>query len=107
MKILEIHGSTGDSTILIGERLQELERYVPSEKAVIITDTNVRHHYGRYFPHCEVIEIGTGEKTKNLDTVQYIYGKLVALEADRSSFIVGVGGGIVCDIAGFVAALTG
>ena len=103
MRVLEIHGSTGDSTILVGENLRDLRKYIPAEKVVIITDTNVRHYYLKDFPSTEVIEIGTGEKIKNLDTVQAIYGKLVELEAGRSSFIVGIGGGIVCDIAGFVA----
>jgi 3-dehydroquinate synthase len=103
LRVLEIHGTTGDSTILIGESLRDLGRYIPVEKAVIITDTNVRQYYGKDFPSYEIIEIGTGEKIKNLDTVQAIYGKLVELEAGRSSFIVGIGGGIVCDITGFVA----
>jgi 3-dehydroquinate synthase len=103
VKALEIHGSTGDSIIRIGESLLDLRKYLPSEKVVIITDANVRSFYEKDFPPYPVIEIGTGEKIKNLDTVQVIYEKLMGLEADRSSFIVGIGGGIVCDIAGFVA----
>jgi 3-dehydroquinate synthase len=103
VKVLEIRGSTGNSTILIGGTLQNLQEYIDTEEVVIITDKNVRRFYSKYFPHGKVIDIGTGEKIKNLDTVQAIYGKLVELEADRSSFIVGIGGGIVCDIAGFVA----
>ena len=55
------------------------------------------------FPDCPVIEIGQGEKIKTLDTVRDIFDRLVALEADRSFMIVGIGGGIVCDIAGFIA----
>ncbi len=102
MKILESHGSTGDSTILIGESLQNLQKYTNSEEMVIITDKNIRRYYSKYFPLCEIIEIGTGEKIKNLDTVQTVYGKLVEFEAGRSSFIVGIGGGIVCDITGFI-----
>jgi 3-dehydroquinate synthase len=73
------------------------------EETVIITDINVRRHYLKDFPCCEVIEIGTGEKVKNLDTVQALYGRLLELEVDRSSLIVGIGGGVVCDISGFVA----
>ena len=103
MKILEIHGGTGDSIIAIGESLQNLQGYCNYEEMVIITDENVRRLYSNDFPGYEVIEIGTGEGAKSLDTVQAIYGRLVELEADRSSFIVGIGGGIVCDIAGFVA----
>jgi len=103
VKVVEIHGRTGDSTILIGERLQNLTKYIPPEKSVIITDTNVWQHYHESFPPGEIINIGTGEQIKNLDTVQTIYERLLELEADRSSFIIGIGGGIVCDIAGFVA----
>ena len=103
VKVLEIHGSTGVSTVLMGEGLRSLEKYIPSEKVVVITDTNVRRHYQKDFPSCEVIEIGTGEVIKNLDTVRKICQRLMDMEADRSSFIVGIGGGVVCDIAGFVA----
>ena len=103
MKVLEINGCTGDSTILIGESIGDLQKYVPSGTPVIITDTNVRNFYEKDFPPFEVLEIGTGESIKNLDTVHALYEKLMALEVDRSSFIVGIGGGVVCDIAGFVA----
>jgi 3-dehydroquinate synthase len=103
VKVFEIHGHSGDSTILIGESLRNLRKYLPEERIVIITDSNVRRYYEKDFPFCDLIAIGTGEEIKNLDTVRAIYGKLVGLEADRFSFIVGIGGGIVCDITGFVA----
>ena len=88
---------------MVGEKLENLTSHIPVEKFVIITDENVGRIYRKKFPPCNVIEISTGEKIKNLDTLQYVYGKLLDFEADRSVFIVGVGGGIVCDIAGFAA----
>jgi len=103
MKTLEIHGSTGDSFIHVGEILQNLEKYIPSKNVVLITDKNVKQFYENDFPPHPVITTDTGEKIKNLDTVRDIYEKLVVVGADRSTFIVGIGGGIVCDIAGFVA----
>lgn len=103
MRILRIHGATGDSTLLIGEPLQNLQRYVPDKRFVIVTDSNVRHYYLNDFSRAQIIEIGAGERIKNPDTVLAIYRKLMALETDRSTFIVGIGGGIVCDITGFVA----
>jgi 3-dehydroquinate synthase len=103
MKTLEIHGSTGDSTIRVGEKLQNLGKYIPAENVVIITDVNVTRFYQNNFPPHPVITIQTGEKIKNLDTVRSIYGKLVELGVDRSTVIIGIGGGIVCDITGFVA----
>jgi len=103
VKNVLIRGASGNSTLLIGERIQNLKKYIPAGKVVVITDTNVHRLYQKNFPSCNVITIGTGEKIKNLDTVQYIYDKLMGLEVERSSFIVGIGGGIVCDITGFVA----
>ena len=103
MRTLEIKGITGTSRIMVGERLENLKDYIPADKYVIITDKNVGQIYGKDFPQCEVIQISTGEKIKNIETLQYIYEKLLALEADRSVFIIGIGGGIVCDIAGFIA----
>ncbi|MFC1830288.1 3-dehydroquinate synthase [Thermodesulfobacteriota bacterium] len=103
MKTLKIHGGTGVSTLLIGEKLQNLSKYTPAENVIIISDANVCRFYRNDFPVKEIIQIGAGEAVKTLDTVSYIYEKLLELEADRSSFIVGIGGGIVCDIAGFVA----
>jgi 3-dehydroquinate synthase len=103
MKTFEIHGSIGDSFIHVGETLQNLQNYIPSENVVLITDKNVKQFYENDFPPHPVITIDIGEKIKNLDTVRDIYEKLVAVGADRSTFIVGIGGGIVCDIAGFVA----
>ena len=50
-----------------------------------------------------VIRIGMGEKSKNLKTVEAIFDKFLEFDLDRSSFAVGIGGGIVCDIAGFAA----
>jgi len=104
MKRLEISGKAGQSVIMVGEKLANLSRYIPpSDKVVVITDTPVGELYHRLFPEGETIRIGTGEAVKNLTTVQQIYERLVALEAGRTAFIVGIGGGVVCDIAGFVA----
>lgn len=103
MKVAKIKSAGAESVILVGEQLQNLKTYLPVETPIIITDTHVHNLWGAHFPQGPVITIATGEKIKTLDTVGTIYGKLLELEADRSSFIVAIGGGIVCDIAGFVA----
>jgi 3-dehydroquinate synthase len=103
MKTFEIHGSTGDSFIHVGETLRNLDKYIPSKNVVLITDTTVKKYYEDQFPSHPLITLKTGETIKTLDTVRNIYEKLIEFEADRSTFIVGIGGGIVCDIAGFAA----
>ncbi|MEZ4525982.1 MAG: 3-dehydroquinate synthase [Desulfobacterales bacterium] len=104
MKTLEIHGSTGPSRILAGENIRNVGKYLPDKRQVIlITDSNVRNLYHKDFPDAPVIEIGTGEGIKTLETVSEIFRQLLEMEADRSVFLLGIGGGIVCDIAGFAA----
>jgi len=103
MNTLEIQGNTGKSTLLVGEKLENIAAYLPPSKTVIITDGKVRRLYGNRFPESPVIEIGVGEENKTLETVLNIFEQLISLEADRGVFIIGVGGGIVCDITGFVA----
>ena len=103
MKSVRIKSDTGESVIMIGERLENLKAHLPAKNSIIITDTRVRESWGAAFPAVPVITIDTGEKIKNFDTLSHVYDRLIQLEADRSSFIVGIGGGIVCDITGFVA----
>ncbi len=103
MRTIEIRGERSISTVLVGESLENLKQYITSGKTIVVTDRNVNRHYHDLFPACPVIEIGAGESSKDLKTVQYIYERLIDLDADRSTFIVGIGGGVVCDITGFVA----
>ena len=103
MQKLTVNGQINNSTLLVGERLHHVSRYIDAEKVVVITDTRVDQMYHDQFPAGEVIVIGTGESVKNLDTVRDLYNRLVSMQADRSTFIVGIGGGVVCDICGFVA----
>ncbi|MBX3044348.1 MAG: 3-dehydroquinate synthase [Candidatus Kapabacteria bacterium] len=45
------------------------------------------------------------EKNKNLDQIALLLSELIVREIERSVTIVGIGGGIVCDIAGFIASI--
>lgn len=103
MRVLEINGQTGRSKICVGERMGNLSQYLPDTATVVITDENVARHYQQDFPPCERIVLETGESIKTLDTVRELYERLIALAADRSVFLIGIGGGIVCDITGFTA----
>lgn len=103
MKSYHIHTKLGTSSIHVGESLDNLSSYLPSGQCIIITDENIQQLYQDRFPELPIITIGTGEKIKTLETVTSILRQFIDLSADRSSFIVGIGGGIVCDIAGFAA----
>jgi 3-dehydroquinate synthase len=103
MHRVEIKGAGRPSAILVGEKIENLQRYLPAARTVVITDANVRQLYGDRFPEVPVLIIGSGEAAKTLETAKDLYEALLSLGADRSTFILGIGGGIVCDVAGFVA----
>ena len=105
MKTLTIHGTQGDSQILIGESFRNFKKYLPTEQVVVITDTNVNRLYGKYFADYPIIEIGLGEKSKTLATISDIIGRMLELKIDRKGFVLAVGGGIVTDVAGFAASI--
>jgi 3-dehydroquinate synthase len=101
---LRIQGLSGSSDIAVGEPIENLGTYLPSGfRTIIVTDTNVERLHRHRFPPAEVITIGTGEKIKTLESVAHIYSELIRLEADRFTFLVAIGGGLVCDVAGFAA----
>jgi 3-dehydroquinate synthase len=79
--------------------------YLPDKKLFIITDTNVKRLYSGSFPPGTVLAVEPGEQSKSLGVVGDLCGRLLENGADRSSFILGFGGGVVCDIAGLVASL--
>jgi 3-dehydroquinate synthase len=103
MDLISIETKTGKSDIMVGERLANLADHLPDDRSIIITDEKVKSLYQDQFPPADVITIGCGEKNKTLDTMASIYDQLIDLEADRSTFIVGIGGGIVGDVTGFAA----
>lgn len=106
MKVLKVKAESRFSDILIGEKITNLSKYIGSKKTIIITDSNIVRLYQNQFPKgIPVIEIGLGEKNKTLQTLDLIFEKLLEFEADRSSYIVAIGGGIVCDVAGFAASV--
>lgn len=103
MTTLEVRAATGTSKIHVGESLGNLARYTSGRRTVVITDSNVDGLYGSAFAADEKIVLEPGEGTKTLATIERIYGRLLAMGADRSTFIAAVGGGVVCDITGFAA----
>ena len=54
---------------------------------------------------CPILWIRASEQEKTLATVERLIAQLLDLQADRDTMLIGVGGGIVTDITGFVAAI--
>jgi len=90
----------------------ECARLKLGSRGAIVTDTNV----GKWFAKAafnslaaagfspSLIVVPAGEMAKSLRTVQTVYDLLAAHRLERKSFIVALGGGVVGDLAGFIAA---
>ena len=105
MQTISLNTKDSISKILIGEKFDNIREYIDSERTIVITDENVFRLYKDNFIDLKTIVIGTGEKIKTLETIEYIIEKLIEFKADRKSFILGVGGGVVTDITGFAASI--
>jgi 3-dehydroquinate synthase len=103
--------------ILIGHgTLAEVGRFIEgrcaAKRAILITDVNVRQ------PHAERVQtalvgggigvdlltVPPGEPSKSVAEAERLWNELSRLRADRKTIIVAVGGGVIGDLAGFVAA---
>ena len=104
--------------VLIGsgllERLGEyVRKYLPRKTCAIISDESVAAIFGSqaienltradYRP--TLITIPAGEKSKNLNKAGGVCNRMIAAGLDRESFVIGLGGGVIGDISGFVAAI--
>jgi len=83
-----------------------------ADKAVIITDPSVKKLYGRKLKQSlslsgfkvVLLEVPEGEEQKSLETAGRLYNELTEFYAERTTPIVALGGGVIGDLAGFVAA---
>lgn len=94
----------------IGDALGE---FGEQRRCFVITTANIRKHVAaplqaslqaREVAH-DVVEFGDGEQHKTLRTVETLAAALVKRGADRKSLILALGGGVVGDVAGFVASV--
>lgn len=104
MSEITLRGNERTCRILTDQSVGNLERHLDGKRALVITDKNVERTLGQKISNYEKVVIDSGEGAKTLQSVEKIYLKLLELGFERTDCIVGFGGGIVCDIAGFVAA---
>lgn len=91
------------SDIYIGAASAILPEALPAGRVVVITDSAIDRLYHPLLAAYEVVLVGAGESVKTLQTVENVYRRFIELGVDRSTFVLGIGGGIVTDIAGFAA----
>lgn len=105
MERIFVNTPVSRSEILVGENWEAVREMLPEKGVIIITDHNVRNLYGDKFPSVPVFSVTPGEESKKLSVIENLAGKMLEAGIDRSGFILAVGGGVVCDLAGFLASV--
>ena len=82
-----------------------LDQIVDRELTVIITDENIFSLHKRKLKGWNTIVLKPGEQFKVQATVDEVVEQLIAYKADRKSFLVGIGGGVITDITGYAASV--
>lgn len=83
----------------------DIQAFAGNRQVFIITDSNIAALYPELVSSCKSVVIEASEEHKKLKTVNIIAEKLLELEAHRETLLVGIGGGLVTDITGFVASV--
>ena len=92
--------------VLVGSGVaKDVEKFLPrtAKRAVIVTQENIPFEIKLSLPHTTVL-IGNGEQFKSLQTIDTISQQFAKFGLTRSDVVIGVGGGMVTDVAGFSAA---
>ncbi len=116
MTVVEVPLAERKYTIEIGTgNLPEAGRFVDERLSpahvVLVTDENVVEPHGQAVANSlaehadvDILAVEPGESTKSIATADVLWQKLLDVGADRRTAVVAVGGGVVGDLAGFVAA---
>lgn len=83
----------------------ELKNITDKQSAIIITDENVFNAHKNKFKGYNCIVLKPGEEFKIQPTVDSIIETLIKMQADRKSVLIGVGGGVITDLTGYVASV--
>ena len=97
--------STTSVAYYFSDEIFRLKNIVDQKNTIIITDENIFGKHAKKFRQWNSIVLKPGEEFKVQSTVDSILLQLLEMGADRNTTLVGVGGGVVTDITGYVASI--
>jgi len=91
---------------------EHLSKVIENKRVIVITNPLINSLYGAKLLSAlrkdgfksDLIEVPDGEKYKSLSTAKYLYDELLKRKADRTTALIALGGGVIGDLTGFVAA---
>src|SRR5712671_3546827 len=104
--------------VLLGSGLlaragEHLGKLVANRRVFVVTVPPVRRRWGKILlqsladagVQAVPLEMADGERFKRLATLERLAQSLVKLGADRSAVLIALGGGVTCDVTGFLASV--
>ena len=97
--------SASRTTCYFDASFANIGNLLEKDRSIFITDQHIYDHHKKYFKGLKFIQIPAGESFKVQYIVDQIIDQLISFGADRQTTIIGVGGGVVTDITGYVASI--
>lgn len=105
MKHLNIKYSSGSTDLYLASGIGHLKKITEPGSTILITDEHVYNAHTKRFKGWNTIVLKPGEEYKVQATVDAVIENLIEMEADRKTTLVGVGGGVITDLTGYVASV--
>ena len=105
MKIISLNINNKQYSVKVSNQIiNEIDHFIAFDNVVIITQKNIFKLYEKYFNKTKkIIFIDETEKAKSIDVYTSVIKKIIKYKCNRKSTIIALGGGVVGDLAGFVA----
>lgn len=87
------------------ESLLNLSKYASPEQSVLIVDEKVNRLHEDKLKGWRKIVVKGSEESKSIAGFQHVVDELIRMEADRKTMLIGIGGGVVTDLTGFVGSV--
>jgi len=105
MKKLTYKFGSSSTDFYLAYGISHLKKITDIKSSIIITDENIFNAHTKRFKSWNTIVLKAGEEFKVQSTVDSVVEQLIALEADRKTTLIGVGGGVVTDLTGYIASV--
>ena len=96
---------SGTTEYLFEATINDLREKAPPATSIIITDENIASLYKDRLAGYRILTIPSGEAYKTWSTVEDLCKQLIELGAHRGTLLIGIGGGVVTDLTGFLASV--
>lgn len=105
MQAKKVSFSRGATAFYFDAGFPHLKKIAPQKTAVLITDELVFAAHKKLFKGWNTIVLKAGEEYKVQATLDSLFEQLLAMKADRTWTLIGMGGGVITDITGYAASV--